>query len=203
MSGIIIEPVTTIDSMNRNFSRLNEAIVALQGGSIAIENIEGYENLATKLYVEEEIETVRYAVGDVHISESEENPKDKFGYGEWQFISKGRTLVGIDTMPEEGDPDYDPEYEVDQDFQTPGQEGGEKEHTLTVEELPPHKHDQTTQLPDWDFGEAPPRDKVVGGRRTDSNLSDDTAAPTREAGDGEPHNNLQPYYCVYIWKRTA
>ena len=143
MSGIIIEPVTSIDSMNRNFSRLNEAIVALQGGSIAIENIEGYENLATKLYVEEEIETVRYAVGDVHISESEESPADKFGYGEWQFISKGRALVGVDTMPEEGDPDYDPEYEVDQDFQTPGQEGGEKEHTLTVEELPPHKHDQT------------------------------------------------------------
>ena len=55
MSGIIIEPATSLEAIDRNFSRLNEAIVALQGGSIAIENIEGYENLATKLYVEDEI----------------------------------------------------------------------------------------------------------------------------------------------------
>lgn len=111
MSGVIIEPFTSIEAAERNFARLNEAIVALQGGSIAIENIEGYENLATKLYVEEEINNVQYAVGDIHISETDEDPADKFGYGEWQLISKGCCLVGVDVAP-----DDDPDYEVDQDF---------------------------------------------------------------------------------------
>lgn len=53
MSGVIMEPFTSIEAAERNFQRLNEAIVALQGGSIAIENIEGYENLATKQDLEE------------------------------------------------------------------------------------------------------------------------------------------------------
>lgn len=48
MSGVIIEPFTSIEAAERNFQRLNEAVVALQGGSIAIENVEGYENLATR-----------------------------------------------------------------------------------------------------------------------------------------------------------
>lgn len=192
MSGIIIEPVTSIEAIERNFSRLNEAVVALQGGSIAIENIEGYENLATKLYVEEEMETVRYAVGDIHISENEENPEDKFGYGEWRLMSRGRTLVGVDVEPEKDDPDYDPEYEVDQDFQTVGQEGGEKEHTLTIEEMPKHDHGIYSI-----YGQAD--GSSSRGRRMNDSLN----AKSTSTGGDEPHNNLQPYYCVYIWRRIA
>ena len=191
MSGIIIEPATSIEAIDRNFARLNEAVVALQGGSIAIESIEGYENLATKLYVEEEIENVRYAVGDVHISETDEDPADKFGYGEWSLISKGHCLVGVDVAPED-----DTEYEVDQDFQSPGQTGGEKEHQLTIEELPTHGHEilkSSTQIgQSGDNGFPPGAYPGQSGKLTSS-----------EVGKDEPHNNLQPYYCVYIWKRTA
>lgn len=190
MSGIIIEPFTSVEAAERNFARLNEAVVALQGGSIAIENIEGYENLATKLDLEEAIETVQYAVGDIHITEDEQDPADKFGYGEWEIISRGHVLAGIDVPPED-----DPEYEPDQDFQTPGQEGGEKEHTLIMEEMPSHKHE------------------IVGSNVTGrtnyrcvldsqgTNIADETAM--NSTGGDQPHNNLQPYYCVYIWKRVS
>ena len=199
MSGIIIEPATSIDAIERNFARLNEAVVALQGGSIAIENIEGYENLATKLYVEEEISTVRYAVGDIHITEDETDPKDKFGYGTWAIISRGHVLAGVDVPPEN-----EPEYEQDQDFQTPGQTGGEKEHTLTVEEIPEHEHitvageyfgkyaaDGGSGQENWSYQTSMPDDKKWEGYFTG------------KTGSNQPHNNLQPYYCVYIWKRTA
>ncbi len=194
MSGVIIEPFTSIEAAERNFARLNEAIVALQGGSIAIENIEGYENLATKLDLEEAIEEVQYQVGDIHISESDEDPADKLGYGEWLLISKGHALVGVDVEPEEGDPDYDPEYEVDQDFQAPGQTGGEKEHQLTVEELPEHTHSYTT----LGYG-----DRHVDGTSGDLSRSTRSVYETEISGSNVPHNNLQPYYCVYIWKRIA
>ncbi len=188
MSGIIIEPASSIEAIERNFARLNEAVVALQGGSIAIENIEGYENLATKLYLEEELNDVRsetqYAIGDIHISEIETNPAEKLGYGEWSLISKGRTLVGVDVAPED-----DPGYEVDQDFQTPGQTGGEKEHVLTIEEMPKHSHTYRN----------PMASGLSGHQYTDNSGWDQTS----ETGGDQPHNNLQPYYCVYIWKRTA
>ena len=190
MSGVIIEPFTSIEAAERNFQRLNEAVVALQGGSIAIENVEGYENLATKddlaAGMDEVRDECRYAVGDVHISESEVNPKDKLGYGEWTIISRKRVLVGID-VPQEDKPDY----ESDQDFQTPGQEGGEKEHTLTINEMPKHTHKIYPIYSDGKGG--------GGGMRMQSTLSGNSG----EAGGDQPHNNMQPYYCVYIWRRTA
>lgn len=193
MSGVIIEPFTSIEAAERNFARLNEAIVALQGGSIAIENVEGYENLATKLDLEEEVEKLQYKVGDVHISESADNPADKFGYGEWEIISRGRVLAGIDVPPEE-----DPGYEPDQDFQSPGQEGGEKEHTLTVEELPGHEHPWESYTVNAEGGP-----EATGMFTHVSTWGNVQQKPTGSTGGGQPHNNLQPYYCVYIWKRTA
>ena len=97
--SVVIEPVTSIDAIERNFARLVEAIVQLDGQTVAIENIEGYENLATKLYLEEELKTVRseswYAVGDIHVSESNTDPAEKFGYGEWEQVGEGRFLVGL------------------------------------------------------------------------------------------------------------
>ena len=97
--SIVVEPITSIDAIERNFARLVEAIVQLDGRSVAIENIEGYENLATKIYLEGELKTVReetwYAVGDIHASESDTDPADKFGYGEWEQVGEGRFLVGL------------------------------------------------------------------------------------------------------------
>lgn len=194
MSGVIIEPFTSIEAAERNFQRLNEAVVALQGGSIAIENIEGYENLTTKNDLEEAIETVRYAVGDVHITEDTSNPEQKFGYGKWKLISRGRVLTGIDAKQDGDSTDYQP----DQDFQTAGQEGGEKEHTLTVEELPAHNHNWKSFTVNADGG-----NYATGMFTSDSRWGATREKPTENAGADKPHNNLQPYYCVYMWRRTA
>ena len=181
MSGVIIEPFTSIEAAERNFQRLNEAVVALQGGSIAIENVEGYENLATKndlaVGMDEVRDECRYAVGDVHITEESVNPKDKFGYGEWLLISQGRCLVGID--------DAEP---GDQDFQTPGQTGGAKTHRLTIDEMPSHSHQYRN----------PMATGLSGHQYTDHSGWDQTSA----VGGDQPHNNMQPYYCVFIWRRT-
>ncbi len=195
MSGVLIEPFTSIEAAERNFHRLNEAIVAQQGGSIAIENIEGYENLATKNDLVEGMNEVRaecqYAVGDVHISEDKQNPKDKLGYGEWAIISRKRVLVGID-VPPEGDAAYQP----DQDFQTPGQEGGEKTHAITIDELPAHDHDRN--LIGWQAdGNTPNWHNGIQGGGGNSGLK------TGKSGGDKPMSLMQSYYCVYIWRRTA
>lgn len=191
MSGVILEPFTSIEAAERNFARLNEAVVALQGGSIAIENVEGYENLATKTDLAEAIETVQYAVGDIHITEDDSDPGQKFGYGEWTLISRGRALVGVDAEQSDDEADYEP----DQDFQTVGQEGGEKTHTLTVDEIPSHDHNKL--LGGWQADGNTPNN--VNGIRGTGNKGE----RTEKTGGDQPHNIMQPYYCVYIWRRTA
>lgn len=68
-----------------------------------------------------------HPVGAVYISVSPTSPAALFG-GTWQSLGAGRTLVGIDGS--------------DADFDTAGETGGEKAHTLIAAEMPLHTHTQ-------------------------------------------------------------
>ena len=202
MAGIVLDPVNSVEDIERNLKRLNEAIVAMQGGSIAMENIVGYENLATKDDLADEVKKLHdrhdYQIGDLYFSLDKENPKEKLGYGEWELVAQGKAITGVDTkfLP---DGAIDPDYKADEDFKTPEKTGGAKTHTLTIEEIPSHDHAQTNHFPNWDYGE-PAGEHIVGSR---SKKWDQTSVPTRKTGGDKPHSIMQPYYCTYIWRRTA
>lgn len=67
-----------------------------------------------------------YPVGSIYISVNDSfNPNNVFP-GTWVSFGKGRTLVGVDRS--------------DLEFQSSEETGGEKTHTLTVDELPEHNH---------------------------------------------------------------
>lgn len=88
---------------------------------------------------------------------------------------RGRTLVGMDGAQTE--------------FAALGQTGGEKSHTLTVAELPPHTHDvmmDSDTSPDGGTGAAASEDSF-NRTLTDGAMS---------TGGGETHNNLQPYMAL-------
>lgn len=73
-----------------------------------------------------------YPVGSIYISVNDSfNPNDVFP-GTWVSFGKGRTLVGVDRS--------------DLEFQSSEDTGGEKTHTLTVEELPAHDHGAITTV---------------------------------------------------------
>ena len=73
-----------------------------------------------------------YPVGSIYISVNDSfNPNDVFP-GTWVSFGKGRTLVGVDRS--------------DLEFQSSEDTGGEKTHTLTVEELPAHDHSAITTV---------------------------------------------------------
>ncbi len=130
-----------------------------------------------------------FPIGSIYFSVVDTNPSIWFG-GTWEQIAKGRTLVGVDTS--------------DTDFNTVKKTGGEKKHTLTVAEMPKHKH-SLAYGPNingedlgWDFSlTTAAASSATSGRGWSGNLG------TKAEGNGQAHNNMPPYFTCYIWCRTA
>lgn len=123
-------------------------------------------------------------VGTVREFSVPTDPATLLGIGTWVQIAQGRALVGVSS----GDPD----------FNYAGKTGGEKTHKLTVEELAGHGHELKGCL----TGEDVPIYNTGNNwaQTYETWKSDRWIANT---GGDQPHNNLQPYYCVYVWRRIA
>lgn len=137
------------------------------------------------------------------------------GYGTWQRFAEGRTLVGYSSSTSEID-----EYRI------MSNEFGENEHTLTVEEMPSHKHSQGDLYNKFtakaaDVNAAPDSASYIGsGSGLTVNGADNTNPITehqvsqmsakawtesteQSIGGDQPHNNIQPSIVVAYWLRTA
>lgn len=119
-------------------------------------------------------------VGRVIITMSTTNP-GTYLPGTWTRIAKGRTLVGVD--------------ESQTEFSTVRKAAGQKEVTLTVNQIPSHNHASRVFPGDVSAN-------LAGGAEFNDGGVHSTMA-TGNTGGGQSHNNLQPYYTVYFWERTA
>ena len=133
-----------------------------------------------------EVMNLIYPVNSIIIKADNEDYSDWLGF-EWERTLVGRVPVGIDSS--------------DSDFNPIGTIGGEKEHTLTIDEMPNHQHDfrannsntsGTTSYPHFT--------NVFASQNTSSQLGFN---PILSVGGGQAHNNLQPYEVVAFWKRIA
>ena len=132
-----------------------------------------------------------YPVGSIYITVEEDTVakvQAKFG-GTWVAFSSGRTLVGVDTSQTE--------------FNTVEKTGGEKTHTLTVDEMPSHNHTGETV---YQNGMNATYTSQYGFTIKDCTNG---CWPTMyrqgigSTGGSQPHNNLQPYITVYMYKRVS
>lgn len=123
-----------------------------------------------------------YPVGSVYLSITNTNPGTLFG-GTWSQIAEGRALVGVGTGTDINN--NTKEFEV-------GNNGGEYTHQLTVNEMPSHSHTINTT-----HG-AGTSEVDAGNGNTGSHT-----ATTTSVGGNIAHNNVQPTFGVYVWKRTA
>lgn len=101
----------------------------------------------------------------------------------WQKVAKGRVLVGKD--------------EDDENFNSIGKTGGEKTHTLTINEIPSHSHAYTNNL----WAQASGFGNINVGATAAANGADIVNSVSSPVGGSQSHNNLQPYEVVNIWER--
>lgn len=122
-----------------------------------------------------------HPVGSYYTSDKDTEPSEIFGFGTWERV-KGVVLLG-----------------ADEETYPAGSEGGEAEHTLTVEEMPSHTHGlmRYTGTDDQNWS----------GHLENGLCANDSpnylAANTNATGGGKPHNNMPPYHAAYCWRRTA
>lgn len=120
-----------------------------------------------------------------------------YGYGTWERYGIDRVTVGAGG-----------EYEA-------GSTGGEKEHTLTTNEMPRHRHDE--QMPTQGYSGWPEYKTTNYGVAIDY-ASTNYHGPgttlhllqassfgtfTDFVGGSNAHNNMQPYIGTYKYRRIA
>ena len=87
-----------------------------------------------------------------------------------------------------------------------GNTGGEVNHTLTTNEIPAHNHTGSANtsgsggVPRFSDGDIWSANKTKTLSAAGSHTHNVTI---NNAGGGQPHNNMQPYLVVHMWKRTA
>ena len=120
-----------------------------------------------------------YPVNSIYISYSHTNPATLFG-GTWERINNAFLWA------------CDENGEI-------GKTGGEKNHTLTIDEMPDHDH--------WVAGniQAASAPEFQGYFNVSHNTATAKAwyAHTSHSGGGQAHNNMPPYMQVSVWRRTA
>lgn len=119
-------------------------------------------------------------VGKVEIFFDNSDHSNYLGFT-WERTAIGKAIVGIDSS--------------DTDFNTIGKVGGEKTHTLTIDEMPRHNHniragEEGTEV----YNEFGPINTSNKNKYQILSLY---------TGGTQSHNNLQPYQIFAIWKRIA
>lgn len=118
-----------------------------------------------------------YEVGDLFLTLNKDcDPAKRFG-GTWDLIAKGKTLVGVD--------------EEDEDFKEAGKTGGQKQVTLTKQQLPVNNISTT---------------KDVSAGASDGYVMQGSYNVTGSynfGGSGQPFNNMPPHLTCYIWQRIS
>lgn len=97
---------------------------------------------------------------------------------------------------------YNPD---DTDFDTIGKTGGEKEHTLTTEEIPSHSHRSALGYAKFNLPSGNANVFVSQYAYNNGSYYYTTSNGLQSAwvGGSQAHNNVPPFQVVAYWKRVA
>ena len=179
--------IKTMSQSSAELKNILDRLAALESG----------ETFATKEMFEslknadnsDNIMLANYPVGSIYMSVNNTNPSTLFG-GTWEAWGAGRVPVGVGTGKDSN--------ETSKSFTNAEETAGEYTHKLTISEMPDHVH-SVDALSLKKSGESSAQSG--SGTFAFSGLVNTTS--TDGMGDGNSHNNIQPYITCYMWKRTA
>lgn len=160
-----------------------------------------------------EMISVIYPVGSVYLAMYDTNPSTLFPGTTWTSIAGGYGLIGVGTG-------------IDNNSITRaigvGKNGGEYNHTITIAEMPAHRHTgvgvvrgDTGSDTNNAFTEIGTNDSTYhednGHTSAAAKSQAKPSAPSKldseliikNTGGGDPHNNMPPTFGVYVFQRTA
>ena len=143
-----------------------------------------------KAYVDAAISSAKQAlmpVGTIVVLGVSTNPNTLYGFGTWTAIT-GKVLVG---------------KAASGTFGTLDATGGAETHTLTVSEMPSHRHGREGggEFVGVNSGSGGTQFGLPNGSYYNFRWGYDPYITA--TGGGGAHNNLQPYIVKYMWQRTA
>ena len=123
-----------------------------------------------------------HPIGSIYWSTNITSPETLFG-GTWEQIKDTFILAAGDSY-------------------SAGSTGGEANHTLTIDELPSHRHYLkygNVYIGYLNSNAAQSNNQAL----YKYNVSREDALYGEDVGGGKAHNNMPPYLVAYCWKRTA
>jgi hypothetical protein len=137
----------------------------------------------------------QFPVGAIYLEVTGANPNTTFGYGTWSQIAQGQMLIG--------------QKSTDANFDTAEETGGAKTVDLS------HTHTVTSNVSVGNHGTLA-HSKITGTKHWDESGADSSYdahtvdahsvtnnAVTSGSGGSATQSIMNPYFVVYIWKRTA
>lgn len=131
----------------------------------------------------------KYHVGKLVLETSNTNPATYLGFGTWVLWGSGRVPVGVDI--------------TDEDFNEVEKIGGEKEHILTIDETPNHRHEKLYSSNGKERKAGYGSTGTHTGTLNENTATDFESLNTGYTGGDQAHNNLPPFITCYIWKRIT
>ena len=166
----------TEDKLNLEVDNANVACITSKNNKFSLDE-DGNLTVNSVLFNNSNLQILSiYPVGSIYLSVNNVNPGTLFG-GTWEQI-KDIFLLGAG------------------DIYTAGSIGGSATHTLTINEMPSHRH----EIANYNSGGNAQGSMTVTANAKTGYLSNIITGAT---GGGQSHNNMPPYLVVYMWKRTA
>ena len=163
-----------------------------------IRDISKEETLKFLELTQKHIVDMIYPIGTVYLTMDGKDPKELFSGTKWKKISEGKYLAGVGVG-----------RDVNKTLQGigVGEGAGEYFHKLTINEMPSHRHNVEVCNDGNPDGK---RDRSSGADCQYWNTQDNrtriqynVTPQTDYTGGHASHNNMPPYFGVFVWQRIA
>jgi hypothetical protein len=191
---------STLSTQSTDIATLSSDVISLSGQVYQeVDNLTSLLNTtvqsATASFV-----NILYPIGSVMYTTTNTNPTTLISNTTWEQVSQGLFLAGVGAGVDKNGNGFT----VGPENAAGNYNAGEYRHKLIVSELPPHSHTFSIRLNVSTSSNANVN-SYQNGPQASPGMRLDTATNynTDPAGNSTFHNNIPPFYGVYVWKRVS